>query len=158
MDYDATPLLNRVAALGAGLSDSCFVALAEGTITRTRLSRVRNNFESLNHSEFVRLEALIGEMEELQRRCRPVPVNWSDVRAVVVLLRNLRKQRCAPPSPLAPSEIELLKQFLSCPDVGELALQYGATRAELLDRVEGLLDRSKRLAEAAGDPKIGELR
>jgi hypothetical protein len=113
----------------------------------TMLARAAAGTRNLSYIEFRPIRGVVDELLVLKDRSNGLPINWGDVRRLRELLADLRSESA--PEPLTDQEANLLREFSTTDDVHRLAIDLGISRGDLLLRVENLLNRSKKLAEAA---------
>jgi hypothetical protein len=121
-------------------------------ISAGTFSRAKNGTEPLSAQDWCNCRNLIQDCEELARRS-PLPISWTGLRAVRRQLEALEQERKNPPAPISKDEADLLHQFAVSEDTETLAIELRTDRAELLERVSGILARTTKIAEAARQQK-----
>ena len=108
-------------------------------ISETAMSRAKNGSGRLSGQEMLDMRNLLVDCKELARRS-PLPVSWSDLRAVRKQLDLLRNEKKHPPENPTHEDFQLMSSEVGR-DPAAYAAKLGISTAELLSRITEALRR-----------------
>lgn len=133
MDLNPQLIWDRVTAI-PGLKDSHLAALSG--IDRSYFSRIRSGALGFTYPQFKTLETLLTNLEELKSRAGDLPVDYSNIGAVKVMLENLEHERRNPPPAPTPEDFELMSAVCNDSEsYGALAERFGFSKEQLNARL-----------------------
>jgi len=141
---DILPLLVR--GYSFGLRDKHIqdlIGISAGT-----MSRAKTDTERLGAQDWLDCKNLILDCEELVRR-NPLPINWTDLRAVRRELEALRSERKNPPAEPTEEDLDIFRRFVGGELLDEIALRHQMEKADVLRRIEQINSRAQHLSRKA---------
>lgn len=117
-------------------------------LDRSLLSRVRKGM-GLTYPQHKALNAALDDLEELHRRAKGIPIDWSDLRAVGRMLDALKKERQEPPSTPTDQDLDIFQRFSRGEDLDEISIRHNIDKTTVLSRVEAVLQRGEYLTRTA---------
>jgi hypothetical protein len=132
MDLSPQLIWDRASAIP--VKDAHLAALSG--IDRSYFSRIRNGALGFTLPQFVTLERLLTDLEELKCRAGDLPVDYSNIGAVKAMLENLEREKRNPPGSPTKQDWDLLSLARQMnDDPAGVAANLGCTMAELSSRI-----------------------
>ena len=116
-------------------------------LDRSLLSRVRKGM-GLTYPQHKAMSTALDNLEELYRRAKGIPIDWSDVLKVARMLQSLESERRQPPTQPSDEDMDIFKRFSSGENLDEISIRHSTSKANILERVESVLRRGEYLTRA----------